>query len=120
MNWRIVLNNLGFGWPQSVIDEATELRDRYLHEAARPPRLTIVPDAVSFIAPTRCRYRKLEGGAIIEIASGRALAHVMVNQLDTATADRVSNAIIAALMQSPAPPEQPGPLPLIRPDGKRG
>ena len=43
------------------------------------------------------RFRKFPGGAIVDGMTGTCLAHVMVSQLDTATADRLSDVIIAAL-----------------------
>lgn len=43
------------------------------------------------------RFVKAAGGAIMDTATGLHVAAVDVNSLDTENADRVSNAIIAAL-----------------------
>lgn len=49
------------------------------------------------IYPPAARFRKLPGGAIVDTQTGIAIAHVSVTQLDTETADRLSDVIIAAL-----------------------
>lgn len=47
--------------------------------------------------PIGSRFRKFPGGAIFDSLTGTCLVHVMVTQLDTATADRLSDVVIAAL-----------------------
>lgn len=54
-------------------------------------------------APTSPRFRKLAGGAIIDTTTGICLTHVNVMQMDTATADRLSDVIIAALHETYGP-----------------
>ena len=59
------------------------------------------------------RFRKLPGGTIIDTLSGIAVVHIHVTQLDTATADRVSDVIIAALHEAYGP-RQPEEIPECR------
>jgi len=54
-------------------------------------------------APSVPRFRKIAGGAIVDPTTGICVAHVSVTQLDTGTADQLSDVIIAALHETYGP-----------------
>ena len=94
--WWIVTENPHYGWPDDLVEEARQARDRYmqqLHDALREDQRS---------SRARPRFKSMPGGAVIEVETGRAMAHVAVTQLDTSTAERVSTAINIALEGSAA------------------
>lgn len=96
LNWPLILKTPEYGWPADLVEEARQARDRYmqqLHDALREDQRS---------SRARPRFKSMPGGAVIEVETGRAMAHVAVTQLDTSTAERVSTAIIIALEGSAA------------------
>lgn len=100
----IILENPHFGWPDDLVEEARQARDWHMQKLQDGIRKdqqdrNTFPFLESDIAgiEIRPRFKSMPGGAVIEVETGRAMAHVAVTQLDTTTAQRVSEAIIATL-----------------------
>lgn len=98
---KIVRDNPQFGWPRDTMAEAQErcfLADfRKDHTADRDPRpREAAMTEVRTMTDPDMRFQKFPNGQIIDSLTGTCIAAVDVQSLDTESADRVSNIIIAA------------------------